>query len=45
VSEIWESKSAQEGFMAGRLGAALADADVPAPTRVTDSELVSYRTP
>jgi hypothetical protein len=45
VSEIWESKSAQESFMAGRLGAALADAGVPAPTRVTDSELVSYRTP
>ena len=44
VSEIWASKSAHEGFMAGRLGAALADVGVPAPTRVTDSELVTYRT-
>jgi hypothetical protein len=45
VSEIWESKSAHEGFMAGRLGAALAAVGVPAPTRVTDSDLVSYRAP
>jgi hypothetical protein len=44
VSEVWESASAQESFMAGRLGTALAAVGVPAPTRVTDSELVAYRT-
>jgi hypothetical protein len=45
VTEVWESKSAHEEFMGGRLGAALAAVGVPAPVRVTDSELVSYRTP
>jgi hypothetical protein len=45
VSEVWESKSAHEAFMAGRLGAALAAVGVPAPARVTDTDLVSFRTP
>jgi hypothetical protein len=44
VSEVWESASAQQSFMAGRLVTALAAVGVPAPTRVTDSELVAYRT-
>jgi hypothetical protein len=34
VVEVWESKADQEEFMNGRLGAALAEAKVPAPTRV-----------
>ena len=45
VSEVWESKAAHEAWLAGRLGAALGDVGVPAPTRVTDSDLVAYRTP
>ena len=43
VMEVWESKEAQETFMASRLGPALAEAGVPAPSRVTDSNLVKYQ--
>jgi hypothetical protein len=43
VSENWESKAAQEAFMHSRLGAALAAVGVPAPIRVTDSELLSLQ--
>jgi len=39
VSEVWESRADQEQFMAGRLGKALADVGVPAPTQVIDSDL------
>jgi alkylation response protein AidB-like acyl-CoA dehydrogenase len=45
VTEVWQSKAAQEAFMGGRLGAALGAVGVPAPVRVTESELVSYRAP
>jgi hypothetical protein len=45
VAENWESKSDQEAFMHSRLGAALASVGVPAPARVTDSELVSLQFP
>ena len=45
VTEIWESKAAQETFMSSRLGAALATVGVPAPTHVGDSELVIFQTP
>jgi len=34
VFEVWESRAAQEAFMNERLGPALAQAGVPAPTRV-----------
>ena len=34
VFEVWESKAKQEAFMNERLGAALAQAGAPAPTRV-----------
>lgn len=34
VFEVWESQAQQEAFMSGRLGAALAEAGVPAPSRV-----------
>lgn len=41
VIETWESQTANEAFMAGRLGAALQQAGVPAPTRATWSKLVA----
>lgn len=34
VVEVWESKAAQEEFMATRLGQAFGQANVPQPTRV-----------
>jgi quinol monooxygenase YgiN len=33
VFEVWDSKDAQQAFMESRLGAALAKASVPEPTR------------
>jgi hypothetical protein len=42
VAEVWESRSAQEAFMAGRLGAALGEVGVPAPVQVIESNLVNY---
>ena len=45
VTEIWESKAAQQAFMGSRLAAALAAVGVPAPARMTDSDLVSLQTP
>ena len=41
VIEKWESKSAQEAFMAGRLGAALSTAGVPAPSQVIETDTVN----
>lgn len=35
VIEVWESQEAQAAFMDGRLGRALHDAGMPAPTRIT----------
>jgi hypothetical protein len=34
VFEIWDSQASQGAFMSGRLGAALVQGGVPAPTRV-----------
>ncbi len=34
VFEVWESQAKQEAFMSGRLGAALAEASAPPPSRV-----------
>jgi hypothetical protein len=45
VSEVWESKAAQEDWLGGRLGAALATVEVPPPSRLTEIDLVSYYTP
>jgi len=45
VTEIWESKAAHEAFMGGRLGAALAAVGIPAPTRVTESDLLTHQLP
>jgi hypothetical protein len=45
VTEVWESKAAQEAFMSSRLGAELAAAGVPAPSHVIETDLVSYHTP
>jgi hypothetical protein len=45
VYEVWESKAKQEAFMAGRLGAALGAVGLPQPRKVTDVEVVGYRTP
>ena len=44
VIETWESRAANEAFMASRLGAALGEAGVPAPTRATWSTLVANTT-
>ena len=45
VTEVWESREAQAGFMEGRLGAALAGAGVPAPSSVEWIDLEAYVTP
>ena len=45
VTEVWESKADQEAFMASRLGAALGEVGVPAPSQIIESELVNYQTP
>ena len=45
VVEIWESKAQQEAFMANRLGAALGVVGLPAPSRVTELDIVGYTTP
>jgi hypothetical protein len=41
VMEVWESKAAQEEFMASRLGAALGAAGVPAPAQLIETEAVN----
>ena len=45
VVEVWESKGDQEAFMEGRLGRALQEGGVPAPSRVEWLELAGYATP
>ena len=45
VVEVWESKGDQEAFMQGRLGTALQEAGLPAPSRVEWLELAGYSTP
>jgi hypothetical protein len=44
VTEVWQSKAAQERFMAERLGPALHGAGLPAPSQVIESELINYKT-
>ena len=44
VAEVWKSKSNQEAFMAGRLGAALGEVGVPAPVQIIESNLINYQT-
>lgn len=39
--EKWESKDAQEAFMASRLGAAIAAAGLPAPAQVIETTTVN----
>ena len=41
VSEVWQSREAQEAFMGGRLGEALAAIGVPPPAQVIDTDAVS----
>ncbi len=41
VIEKWESKEAQEAFMGGRLGAAIAAAGLPAPAQVIETVTVN----
>jgi len=45
VAEIWNSKADQEAFMASRLGPALAEVGLPAPSQIIESELVNYQAP
>jgi hypothetical protein len=45
VSEIWDSPEQQAAFMEERLGAALAEVGVPAPSRVTWAEVVAHHSP
>jgi hypothetical protein len=45
VCEVWDSKADQEAFMASRLGAALGEVGVPAPSQIIESDLVNYQTP
>ncbi len=42
VTEIWESQEANEAWMGGRLGAALAEVGVPEPVRVTWSDVIGH---
>ena len=41
VAEQWESKAAQESFMASRLGAALGSAGLPAPVQIIETDSVN----
>lgn len=41
VSEVWETKEAQDAFMHAALGPAFAATQLPQPTRVTWFELVT----
>ncbi len=43
VMEVWESKDAQEQFMASRLGAALGAAGVAAPAQVIETVPVNVQ--
>jgi len=43
VSEVWETKGHQESFMNGRLGAALGEAQMPAPIQVIETDLVNHQ--
>jgi len=45
VTEVWASEADHERFMADRLGKALADSGVPAPSQVIEGELENYQTP
>jgi hypothetical protein len=45
VYEVWESKAAQETFMASRLGAALGTVGVPQPVQVIEADIVNFQTP
>ena len=45
VTEVWDSQDAQGRFMEGRLGPALQEAGVPAPSRVTWFDILGYQTP
>ncbi len=45
VMEVWDSQEAQGKFMESRLGAALQEVGVPAPSRVTWVDLIAYHTP
>ena len=45
VVEVWDSKGEQEAFMQERLGPALQQGGVPAPSRVEWLELAGYTTP
>ena len=40
VVEKWETKQAQESFMSSRLGAAIANAGLPAPAHVFETNTV-----
>ncbi|MEY2582930.1 MAG: hypothetical protein QOE09_2779 [Ilumatobacteraceae bacterium] len=44
VIEIWESKGAQEAFMANRLGAALGAVGLPAPAQIIETDTVNEHT-
>ncbi len=45
VTEVWATRADQERFMSGRLGAALAAAGIPAPSRLTWVPLLAFHTP
>lgn len=45
VVEVWDSKQAQESFMNERLGRALHDGGISAPSRVEWLEIGGYQTP
>ena len=45
VSEIWDSRSSHESFMATRLGPALGAVGVPEPVQVFDADTVNVHQP
>lgn len=43
VSEVWESRAAQEKFMQGPLGEALGQVGIGAPAQVIDTDTVNFQ--
>ncbi len=41
VIEKWESKAAQQAFMGGKLGAALAASGLPAPSQIIETDTIN----
>ena len=45
VLEVWDNRADHESFMASRLGSALSEVGLPAPSQIIESELENNQTP